>query len=390
MKINYLFQVFCIFILAGCTQGDIKQPTKPSNYETLTPSTLPSNDTHSPITPTIVATVMPVQSSRIIGKDNLAQLALLHSWDVDNVFLYRSANFWFSDSNQFVVPNSDGLQSFTIDGLTPAWVLKSLALDFTIDNNDQVIINLKGLQIFTKQGADSQTIRTNQFCDMDEPPSNYILAIPGTNLVVTGHQDSYSDFGINGVGYDKARILIWDISRNSCIELIRQFDGVLTSLSVSDDGNYISYVVLIKTENSPKSSTRIYDLGLRKEKCEFSGGLFVNFIHQDQFAIYDARDETISLVNLADCTVETRFNVGSEILNAFVISPDGKILAGITNHVILFWDIQTGKKIREVDPEGYVLSIIGFSPDGRFLVTAKRADSLVEKDKVMLWGLPEN
>lgn len=95
-------------------------------------------------------------------------------------------------------------------------------------------------------------------------------------------------------------------------------------------------------------------------------------------------------MNLADCTVETSFNIGSEILNAFVISPDGKILAGITDHAILFWDIQSGKKLREIDPEGYVLSIVGFSPDGRFLVTAKRADSLIEKDKVMLWGLPEN
>jgi len=378
MKISRIFQFFYILVLMSCSPSNlIQQPTQ----------TLTSEPPTLSVAPTQVITNTPVPLYKVIDKKNLNQLVLLYQWDVEGLYFYRSANFWFSDSNQFIVPNSGGVQSFKVDSFTPIWLLKSLNSDFTIDENDQVLINLRGLQIFNKQGVGIQTIRTNKFCDGEEPVSNYIAAIPGTNLVVTGHQDSSSDFGLNDSYDDKARLLIWDKSKNSCSELIKQFDGFLSSLSASYDGRYISYSVIIKTTNPAKAVTHLYNLDLQKETCELVGTSSM-FNRQNQLAVYNPREKIISLITPSDCMTQIKFNVGAEVINAFTINPSGELLAGITSNKIRLWDVQTGEKLREIDPEGHILSIIGFSPDGHFLITAKRADSLAEKDKVMLWGIP--
>ena len=349
----------------------------------------------SPISPTQLATVTPTPYPEVIDKTNVERLALLRQWDVENLaYSYDSANFWFADSNQFLVPmigspSMVGLQSFAVDSSTPLWFIPSLQVDFTINEHDEVMLNLEGIKAFNKQGEEIQTIRANERCDVYSPLSNYTLAIPDADLVITGVQDSYRDFGLNGDNTDKARVLIWDISNNTCSDLIEQFDGIITSLSASYDGHYISYVVVVQTTDPSGRTTRIFDLKLRKEKCELVGGLDAHFTRQGQLVVYDVTDDSISVVMPEDCTVEKKFNVGTEIMSAFSLSPNGELLAGVTDFAVLFWNLQTGEKLREIGIGEPNLRIIGFSPDGRFLVTAKRADDLLKKDKLMLWGISE-
>ena len=385
LKISKVCQFFNILVLVGCALGNIKQPLA-SPLALITPTL---DVTATPVRPALIATTRPVvtdtpaQSSKIIDPKNLAQLSILKQWDVEGVSYYESNNFWFSDSKQFVVINSDGLQSLKVDDLTPTWFIKSFTLDFTINENDQVLFNLRGLNIFDRQGAELQTIHAKSLCDVTERAANFIVAIPGTNLVVTGIQDHYDE---NNVGYDKARLLIWDVSKNSCSELIK-FDGFLSSLSASDDGRHIGYNVVIKTTGEKKFITRIYDLTLRKEKCELNVGFAVCFSSQNWLAVYDSKEGMVSLVTLDDCAYKLKFSVGSEIVYGFAISPGGELLAGVTDHAIRFWDVQTGEKLRELDP-GKNQSVIGFSPDGRFLVTVQKGASSADKDIVMLWGVP--
>jgi hypothetical protein len=384
MKISAVFQFFCIIVLVGCAPGDIKQSVKTPNSESLplaSPTLLitPTQDMiDTPALPSITATTRPAVtdtpalSSKIIGPKNLDQLSILKQWNVEGVSSYDSTNFWFSDSNQFVVRNSDGLQSLKVDDLTPAWFIKSFALDFTINENDQVIFNLEGLNIFDRQGVELQKIHARSLCNVTERAANFI-----------GVQDHYDDYNF---GYDKARLLIWDVSKNSCSELIK-LNGFLSSLSASEDGRYISYNFVVKTTDVNKFITRIYDLTRRKEKCELAGGFASRFSLPNQFAVYDSSERMVSLVTLDDCVVKTKYNAGNEIVHAFAISPSGELLVGVIDHAIRFWDIQTGEKLLDIKLDRDVLSIIGFSPDGHFLVAAKRASDLA--DKVMLWGILE-
>jgi hypothetical protein len=377
MNKRKIVQLFCMLILVGCTPNLITQ-----SVPTLT---------HSAVTQTVTETQVSISASApsfaVISQNNLDQLIILRQWYVDNLFLYRSANFWFSDSKQFLIPSYNGIQSFAIDNNTPLWSLDSLNLDFTVDEKDQIIINLNGLQIFNRHGAKIQTIQTNKFCDVAEPASNYIIAIPDTKLIVTGQQDTSSDFGLNQMSDDKARLLIWDIGKNSCSELIKQFDGYLTSLSASYDGSYISYSVIIMTSDPIETNTHIYDLNLHKEVCNVVGSRSV-FSRQNQLAIYGPRDGTISFIDPVDCVSSMKINVGSD-LDSWVFSPNGTLLIGIFSDSINFWNIQSGEKLHEINSVGNI-TLIGISPDGRFLVTAKRGTSPAEKDSVILWGIPGN
>lgn len=394
MATRIMICIIYIIVLTGCRTNEIKPQQLPIVESTVTRISSPP-PIFSPISPTQLATVVPTSFSKVIDKTNLKQLTLLRQWDVENLpYSYDSGNFWFSDSNQFLVPiigslPMHGLQSFTVDGSAPLWFIQSLQVDFTINEHDQVILNIEGIKIFNIQGGEIQSIRTNERCDIYTPLSNYILAIPSTSMVITGVQDSYRDFGLNSDNMDKARLVLWDISNNTCSDLIEQFDGIITSLSASYDGRYIGYVVMVQTMDPRVRTTRIFDLKLREQKCELTGGLEAHFNRQDQLIIYDVTDSSISLVSPEDCVVEKKFNVGTGIIHAFSLSPNGELLAGVTDSAILFWDLQTGDKLHEIGIGESTLGIIGFSPNGRFLVTAKRDDDQLNKYKVMLWGISE-
>jgi hypothetical protein len=277
-----------------------------------------------------------------------------------------------------------GLQSFAVDKQAPLWSFQVKQADFTVNDHDQVIINLEGLIILDKQGNEIQTIRTNKKCDVYSKPSNYILAIAGTDLVITGVQDSYSEGGLYGNNTDKARLLIWDLNKHTCSELIEQFDGYLSSLSSSDDGQYISYSVMDIWAEPRKSTTRIYDLNPRKQKCELASDVDARFTHQGQLVVYESGDGTFSLITPIDCKTVRKFNTGTDVIYAFDLSPSGELLAGMTSDSVYFWDVKTGEKLHEIEMGGS-LEIIGFSPDGHFLVISKDA----EKDQVMLYGIPD-
>jgi hypothetical protein len=385
MKVRKILHLICALFLIGCVPSFIDEEEATFTIENTPMPSSTSLPPFSSITPTQAVTVSATPYSKIIDETNLERLALLRQWDVDDVyFTYQSGNFWFSDSNQFILPlgaksPTVGLQAFDVNKPTPLWSYQSLQSDFTINDYDQVILNLEGLTILDTQGIEIRTIRTNKMCDFYSKPSVYILTITGSDLVITGQQDSYSD--------EKARLLIWDTNKNSCTELIEQFDGFLSSLSASDDGHYISYSTVQTTIEPPKFTTMIYDLDLRKEKCELDGGFLTHFTAQGQLIVYDTGDDgTFSLIKPTDCTTERDFNAGTEILNAFAISPSGELLAGITDHALHFWDVKTGEKLHVIEMEEPILNIIGFSPNGQFLVISKDIDSY---DQVMLFGIPD-
>jgi hypothetical protein len=334
MKINNVIQLFCtLVLLTGCRSSafvqSVQTPTSQSTTQSIQTPTIKATTTRAIVSNQIV-TNMPIFSFDAITLDNLQRLVILRQWDVENLFFYRSANFWFSNSDRFIIPTNGnnpvpGIQSFQVDSSVPFWFSPSLNLDFTIDENDRVIINWTGMHIFNREGVEIQTIQTNKLCDVEEPASNYIVSIPGTNLVVTGQQDSSSDLGLNNVLLDKARLLIWDINKNSCSELVEQFDGFLSSLSASYDGHYISYTVVITTTDPTKAITRVYDLDLKKEKCKLSAGFVSRFSRQNLLAVYDPKQGTIDFVTLDDCTTKTKIQIGTEV-DTFAISPSGDIL----------------------------------------------------------------
>ena len=357
--------------------------------------------THSPssemqVTPGASATT---SSYETIDEKNAGQLTLLYQWDVEDVFSFNpNTTLWFSDSHQFIVPISAvttagfRIQSFEVDKITPTWFIKTDDREITIDDADQVITYLAGLHIYNKQGLEIKIPEANDYCS--ETVASQIVAIPKTKLVITGHQH-YGDITNS---YGMSRLLIWNKDANSCTELLKEFVGRLSSLSISYDGRYISYSVITSRIDSnnelvAEATTYVYNMNLGKETCHLVG-LNAQFNRQNQLAVIDSPEQRmISLISPDDCMTQLKFR--DEIgVSAVTFNPSGDLLAGESSEGILdIWNIKTGEKLYEIDLHTSIINspFIGFSPDGRFLVTTKdAAPSSAEKDKVMLWGIPEN
>ena len=350
----------------------------------------PTNTIQSALVPTPTAT--PILSYDVIDEKNVDELETLYQWDVEHV-ISGSSSFWLSDSKQFIIPTSkesgDGIQSFDVNNFTPGWFTQTdYPQGVTTDEHDQVITYLNGLHIFDAHGQEVQAITAQDNCG--ETLTEYIVAIPGTDLIVTGHQDAEDEGGLNNPGVNIASLIIWDIDRNSCSALLKRFNGRLFSLSVSPDGRYMSYSFGVRDPSySWLVTTKVYDLNLRKGMCHIDG-VTAQFNLQNQLAVYNSDDDTISLITPSDCKIQLKFIVTNK-LSEIAFSPNGDLLAGVSDSIVDLWSVKSGKKLQELDLQATSnnLPLIGFSPDGRFLVVTKNATSPAEKDKVMLWGILE-
>jgi len=330
-------------------------------------------------------------STLAIDKNNVSRLILLRQWELENVF-GGGTTFWFSSSDQFVMPASkgsvNGIQSFDVDDPTPTWFVQTHSLEATVDDNNHVITYWQGLHFFDKNGAEIQTIKTNDNCG--ENVASHIVAVPGTNLIITGHQDSISDFGLNYNVDDISSLLIWNKDTKSCSELHQGFAGRLWSLSASYDGRYFSYGFRVKDPSNGllQSIVKIYDLSLNREICSLPG-LDAQFNRLNQLAVFDPGEGTISIITPGDCIMRMAFN--SDIVPlTFSFHPNGDLLAGAAANTVELWSIKTGQMLHEFDLQASLanLPLIGFSPDGRFLVITELKKSPSEMDIVTLWGIP--
>lgn len=397
MNKRFFVYTFLFLTLAGCKQALEPQAEYKNAVEnTLAPLETVLSGLSTIMPPQIpVITTTPIANAKIININNLDKLVILHQWDVEHLSsTYGSLNFWFSDSEQFIVPVSSsspmgGLLSFNVDNPVPLWMIESFQSEFAINEFDEVFLNTEGLNIYYQDGIKKQTIRTNNVCDYSQL-SSYILTIPGTSMVVTGIQDSYHDFGLNNNDGDKARILLWDIENHTCSNLFDQFDGTIHSLSLSPDSRYLSYTIASDVQDSRKLFLHIYDLELREERCELKEGEIARFTTNGKLAVYEPRNRRIAMINPETCTEISTFDIGGEIINTFSISPNEKLMADVTSNSIDFWNLQTGEKIFVLDNQYDPLLIFGFSPDGKYLLTSERVDDSTLKGQVMLWTISDD
>lgn len=360
----------------------------------LFPTSKPTNILRTSLIPTETKT--PIPRYGVIDENNANHLEILHQWDIERELVdVGGTSLWFSNSRQFIIPTTKdsvpGVQSFSVDNFDTLWFTQiDLPWGITTDNNNHFITFSGGLHILDTKGQEIQTIATQNNCD--EGYADYVAAIPGTDSIITGHKDATDEGGLNNPGINLSSLIIWDIKKKTCLALRKKFTGQLFSLSVSPDGQFISYG--FGTRNASYDwllTTKIYDLHLRQERCNFSG-LYARFNLQDQIAIYSPNADTIPLIKLSDCKKLLEFNVTTK-LSSIVFSPNGALLAGASDDSIVYiWSVKSGEKLEEINLQGTssIFPLIDFSPDGRFLIVTKDEKSSTNNHKLILLGIPEN
>ena len=322
----------------------------------------------------------------VIDTQNIDKLTLLHTWEADEVSILGDSIPWALNGNEFLLPirrNSVwGIQLYNADNFTEEWFVEAEPGMITINSNDDVFTYSLSLEVIRNNGQERISIADDNCPDRR---ADYIVNVPNSNLLISGIivGEEWQDKGTFSYLQE------WDVNQERCLGTFQKFAGWLFSLDASSDGKYLSYSAARMINDVYQEDTWLYDLEFRSIMCDLAGSQS-KFSRSGELLVYERINNQITRYDPSNCELLGEFNIDIDLSN-FAINPDGNVIVG-GNDSIALWDVQSGLKLKTIDAIGENINwpSLGFSPDGRFLVTTTSRSSPIEKEKIMLWGISEN
>jgi WD40 repeat protein len=255
---------------------------------------------------------------------------------------------------------------------------------FAVNSNGDIFTYYDALKKMNSQGNEQSSIVDKKCPDIF---AFELVSVPNTNLVVSGHPIGREPDDFDAYSY----LRIWDVKNGKCVDTIDMGWGWLGIITSSPDGRYLGYSA-IKNKNKKDAYMRegltwLYDLKSRKVQCIFSG-YHPEFATDGGYFVFDNITNTVIQYSIDSCKPKSELSVDTFFYD-FAINNYANLLVGGGDSVEL-WDMESGKKIKTLDQDkGIGPTIVGFSPDGRFLVTTSNSASIDQKDKIYLWGVLE-
>jgi eukaryotic-like serine/threonine-protein kinase len=194
-------------------------------------------------------------------------------------------------------------------------------------------------------------------------------------------------------GAQSNSISLWEISTGQQVRKLPAITGAVQALDISADGKLVvsAHGQWWGEYQERDQSIRIWDLEKGEVLHTLTGHAdqvtSVEFSGDGRTVISGSRDGTVRLWNAESGKEVRRFEgTGTEVF-CIAISPDGRsVLAGFgpdsesgihgriiddpEHCVAILWDIEGGQEIRRLEGHRGCINDVGFSPDGRTLVTA--------------------
>jgi len=185
------------------------------------------------------------------------------------------------------------------------------------------------------------------------------------------------DFDRDGrflVGGHEAGATVWDLASGRVVKRFRSRGRYFASVHFSTDGTFLC-------ATSERGAGRIWNVSDWTERCPLTQAYSARgALSPDNKLIATAGDHQIVLID-----TQTGFRKRSIPLpdraKVVTFSPDGKRLATATGQQILILDFQTGDHILTLKGHRGSVFSIGFSPDGRRIVSAATDGT------VRIWGV---
>jgi WD40 repeat protein len=160
---------------------------------------------------------------------------------------------------------------------------------------------------------------------------------------------------------------VWDFSAGKFVAQLRGHSGNISCLAFALDGK-----VLVSAGDYRDKTVRLYDTAKWEATKVIETSGFRMCVSSDgkMLATNNGRDDVVRFWDVESGKKVGELEAGALIINAMTFSPDGKRLAvGSTSRTVRQFDIATGKEVRSLPGHREGVTTVVFSPDGKTLAS---------------------
>jgi WD40 repeat protein len=346
-----------------------------------TKSSTPTNSNKPTQPPSVEETPTATSTPAKITHKNVTDLVVLAEWSVwevkDIAWSPNSAIYAISFLSYEEENYTPGIKVFNAINLDEESLIENYYIDGITFNSD-------GQTIATSPFYDNVVIwdastgqLVNRFANSKNKcliGADEITYTPDGSTIVTNH---------NSIEPWRARIDFWNTKTRECLGKSMSLEGWLNSLQFSPDGQLL-LTALGHIQNGEGQQTYLWDVNTGERVCTWSGG-WASFSPMGDVVVIFGSEVPSALWDVETCQKKLSLQ-GNTKGFSFAFTPDGKLLA-TGDHWIKLWDTQSGQITYRFEEYYYSVDHLGFSPDGRYLLSFHGRSSAKEKGKIKLWAV---
>lgn len=318
MKIkNIILVLLVVIVLASCAPVE-----KAISTETAVPSP----------TPSITSSPTPALVYPQISRENVSQISEIDEWQTEPVIKV----IWSDRSAQVFMPG-----------------LSDIVNVYDVASFQSTQISLNEYKQIDPLFFSNETAEQGNCSSFWVRQTNIIS--PDKSILITGWSYGHKQ-------PQKTVINLWDLVENKCILQLPEYDGSLTALAFSPNGNYLIF--------STDRATYVWNVKRSEITCQVNGafGAIVYPAEENVVWLSDGLGQTggrSGLWNVATCEKIQEYSFD---LNTVAFSPNGELYVGTRDNRILIYEARTQELLKEIEfPLNRYLDL-SFSPDGRYIL----------------------
>lgn len=292
---------------------------------------------------------------------------------------------WSNDNNQFVVAGGMtaeefGITSYSVFSSDYLWFTETyvpFSVDYNFDEKSLVVPHFAGyelLDVNTGESIENYLHQDNECFgsqDIEILSNNRIFSLgvyPKSNIT---------------------RIYDWDMENKICLGLFTEENGMSFKFDTSQNSqNLVLMIYDIRTENGYKQEIHAWNIEDKEIFCAYSAAKPFAISNDGSLIASGsaAKRDEVEIWDSEFCKPIGKIDVSSQPLSVD-ISPNGSLLVIGNDSTIQLWDISNQKLLSETDKLSNDISIVQFSPNGKFVISASNRVHIDDQAHIVLWEL---
>ena len=258
------------------------------------------------------------------------RISQIRSWQAD----FATQVTWNAESTRVYIPGPDHV----------------VVYDVTQSRHEQISIDE-----YNRQNPFQNTAGIPDKGGCSDLGKHKYAVSPGKTMLATGWSDAQR-------GSLKTVIDLWDLTAKKCLFQFPGYDGSLSALTFSPDGNYLVF--------STDRVTYVWHIKKAEFTCKIKYAVSAAFVPgEDTLAVTDIRawlGYRNGLWDVKKCELMQKYANGG--LNS-AFSPNGDLFAANDGGQVLILDAKTGELLLELAGHPDFVHVLSFSPDGRYILS---------------------